>query len=39
LVTPGFLLKLLHSINSNVKIRGEYRFNLLQVISIVHALL
>jgi hypothetical protein len=37
LVTPGFLLKLLHSINSNVKIRGEYRFNLLQVISIVHA--
>lgn len=34
----GVLLKLLQSINSNVKIRGEYRSVLLQVISIVPAL-
>lgn len=35
---PGVLLKLLQSINSNVKVRGEYRSILLQVISIVPAL-
>lgn len=35
---PGVLLKLLQSINSNVKVRGEYRSVLLQVISIVPAL-
>lgn len=37
-LTPGVLLKLLQSINSNVKVRGEYRSILLQVISIVPAL-
>ncbi|CAI0418946.1 unnamed protein product [Linum tenue] len=35
---PGVLLKLLQSINSNVRVRGEYRSVLLQVISIVPAL-
>ncbi|XP_065867769.1 uncharacterized protein [Euphorbia lathyris] len=35
---PGVLLKLLQSMNSNVKVRGEYRSVLLQVISIVPAL-
>lgn len=37
-LTPGVLLKLLQSIHSNVKVRGEYRSVLLQVISIVPAL-
>lgn len=37
-LTPGVLIKLLQSINSNVKVRGEYRSVLLQVISIVPAL-
>ncbi|XP_012068839.1 uncharacterized protein LOC105631356 isoform X2 [Jatropha curcas] len=37
-LTPGVLLKLLQSMNSNVKVRGEYRSVLLQVISIVPAL-
>ncbi|KVH97914.1 uncharacterized protein LOC112511755 [Cynara cardunculus var. scolymus] len=37
-LTPGFLLKLLRTINSNIKVRGEYRSILLQVISIVPAL-
>lgn len=37
-LTPGVLLKLLQSVNSNVKVRGEYRSALLQVISIVPAL-
>jgi hypothetical protein len=37
-LTPGVLLKLLRSINSNVRVRGEYRSVLLQVISIVPAL-
>lgn len=37
-LTPGVLLKLLQSINSNVKVRREYRSVLLQVISIVPAL-
>ncbi|XP_057976224.1 uncharacterized protein LOC131163623 [Malania oleifera] len=37
-LTPGVLLKLLQGVNSNVKIRGEYRSVLLQVISIVPAL-
>ncbi|KAI4325374.1 hypothetical protein MLD38_030779 [Melastoma candidum] len=37
-LTPGILLKLLQSIDSNVKVRGEYRSVLLQVISIVPAL-
>ncbi|KAK9281463.1 hypothetical protein L1049_004366 [Liquidambar formosana] len=37
-LTPGVLLKLLQGINSNVKVRGEYRSILLQVISIVPAL-
>ncbi|KAE8722897.1 hypothetical protein F3Y22_tig00013285pilonHSYRG00004 [Hibiscus syriacus] len=37
-LTPGVLLKLLQSMNSNVKVRGEYRSILLQVISIVPAL-
>ncbi|KAK3022130.1 hypothetical protein RJ639_045269 [Escallonia herrerae] len=37
-LTPGILLKLLQTINSNVKVRGEYRSILLQVISIVPAL-
>ncbi|GAA0147682.1 hypothetical protein LIER_07322 [Lithospermum erythrorhizon] len=35
---PGVLLKLLESINTNAKIRGEHRSILLQVISIVPAL-
>ena len=35
---PGVLLKLLQTMNSNVKVRGEYRSVLLQVISIVPAL-
>lgn len=35
---PGVLLKLLQSMNSNVKVRGEYRSVLLQMISIVPAL-
>ncbi|XWS16129.1 hypothetical protein CRYUN_Cryun34aG0058900 [Craigia yunnanensis] len=37
-LTPGVLLKLLQSMNFNVKVRGEYRSVLLQVISIVPAL-
>lgn len=37
-LTPGVLLKLLQSMNSNVKVGGEYRSVLLQVISIVPAL-
>ncbi|XP_022724203.1 uncharacterized protein LOC111280925 [Durio zibethinus] len=37
-LTPGVLLKVLQSMNSNVKVRGEYRSVLLQVISIVPAL-
>lgn len=37
-LTPGVLLKLLQGINSNVRVRGEYRSVLLQVISIVPAL-
>nr|GMD21235.1 uncharacterized protein LOC109192393 isoform X4 [Ipomoea batatas] len=38
-LTPGVLIKLLQSINSSsVKIRGEYRSVLLQVISIVPAI-
>ncbi|XVE88582.1 hypothetical protein DITRI_Ditri19aG0080900 [Diplodiscus trichospermus] len=37
-LTPGVLLKLLQSMNSNVKVRGEYRSVMLQVISIVPAL-
>ncbi|KAK9726867.1 hypothetical protein RND81_05G242500 [Saponaria officinalis] len=37
-LTPGVLLKLLQNIDSNVKVRGEYRSVLLQVISIVPAL-
>lgn len=37
-LTPGVLIKLLQSINSNVKVRGEYRSILLQAISIVPAL-
>ncbi|KAF5743807.1 hypothetical protein HS088_TW08G00395 [Tripterygium wilfordii] len=37
-LTPGVLLKLLQGIDSNVKVRGEYRSVLLQVISIVPAL-
>ncbi|XP_010534955.1 PREDICTED: uncharacterized protein LOC104810376 [Tarenaya hassleriana] len=37
-LTPGVLLKLLQTMNSNVKVRGEYRSVLLQVISIVPAL-
>ncbi|KAL2555175.1 Plant protein of unknown function [Forsythia ovata] len=37
-LTPGVLVKLLQSINSNVKVRGEYRSILLQVISIVPAI-
>ncbi|TXG68237.1 hypothetical protein EZV62_003172 [Acer yangbiense] len=37
-LTPGVLLKLLQSMNSYVKVRGEYRSVLLQVISIVPAL-
>ncbi|KAM0952478.1 hypothetical protein DsansV1_C02g0013451 [Dioscorea sansibarensis] len=37
-LTPGVLLKLLQNMNSDVKICGEYRSVLLQVISIVPAL-
>lgn len=37
-LTPGVLLKLLQGMNSNVKVRGEFRSILLQVISIVPAL-
>lgn len=37
-LTPGVLLKLLQSMNSNVKVRGDYRSVLLQVISIVPAI-
>ncbi|KAK4413734.1 hypothetical protein Salat_2786200 [Sesamum alatum] len=37
-LVPGVLLKLLQSINSNLKVRGEYRSVLLQVISIVPAI-
>ena len=37
-LTPGVLLKLLQNIDSHVKIRGEHRSVLLQVISIVPAL-
>ncbi|KAK4354537.1 hypothetical protein RND71_026731 [Anisodus tanguticus] len=37
-LVPDVLIKLLQSMNSNVKVRGEYRSVLLQVISIVPAL-
>lgn len=37
-LVPGVLIKLLQSINSNLKVRGEYRSILLQVISIVPAI-
>ncbi|KAL4180821.1 hypothetical protein AMTRI_Chr12g234280 [Amborella trichopoda] len=37
-LTPGVLLKLLQSLNSDVRVCGEYRSVLLQVISIVPAL-
>lgn len=37
-LVPGMLMKLLQSINSNLKVRGEYRSALLQVISIVPAI-
>lgn len=37
-LTPGVLLKLLQSMNSSVKVRGDYRSVLLQVISIVPAI-
>lgn len=37
-LTPGVLLKLLQHMNSNVKVTGEHRSALLQVISIVPAL-
>lgn len=37
-LVPGVLIKLLQSMNSNKKVRGEYRSILLQVISIVPAL-
>ncbi|CAA3020262.1 Hypothetical predicted protein [Olea europaea subsp. europaea] len=37
-LTPGVLVKLLQCINSNIKVRGEYRSSLLQVISIVPAI-
>ncbi|XP_057797085.1 uncharacterized protein LOC131013097 isoform X1 [Salvia miltiorrhiza] len=37
-LVPGVLMKLLQSINSNLKVRGEYRSALLQVISIVPAI-
>ncbi|KAL3618194.1 hypothetical protein CASFOL_038515 [Castilleja foliolosa] len=37
-LVPGVLIKLLQTINSNLKIRGEYRSILLQVISIVPAI-
>lgn len=35
---PGLLLKLLHNVDSDVKIRGEHRSILLQIIGIVPAL-
>ncbi|KAF6146718.1 hypothetical protein GIB67_009004 [Kingdonia uniflora] len=34
---PGVVLKLLQTMNSNIKVRGEYRSVLLQVINIVPA--
>ncbi|KAL1559183.1 hypothetical protein AAHA92_09553 [Salvia divinorum] len=37
-LVPGVLMKLLQSIDSNLKVRGEYRSALLQVISIVPAI-
>ncbi|KAM3380043.1 hypothetical protein P3S68_005616 [Capsicum galapagoense] len=37
-LVPGVLIKLLQNMNSNKKVRGEYRSVLLQVISIVPAL-
>ncbi|KAL3839217.1 hypothetical protein ACJIZ3_023808 [Penstemon smallii] len=37
-LVPGVLIKLLQTINSNLKVRGEYRSILLQVISIVPAI-
>lgn len=37
-LTPGILLKLLQNLNSNLRVRGEYRSVLLQVISIVPAI-
>lgn len=37
-LTPGILLKVLKNINSDVKVCGEYRSILLQVISIVPAI-
>lgn len=37
-LVPGVLMKLLQSINSNLKVRGEYRSALLQVITIVPAI-
>ncbi|XP_072992965.1 uncharacterized protein [Typha latifolia] len=37
-LTPGILIKLLRNINTDVKVCGEYRSVLLQVISIVPAL-
>ncbi|XP_043698862.1 uncharacterized protein LOC122649688 [Telopea speciosissima] len=37
-LTPGFLLKLLQSMNSDTKVAGEHRSVLLQVIGIVPAL-
>ncbi|CAG7877612.1 unnamed protein product [Brassica rapa] len=37
-LTPRVLIKLLQTMNTNIKVRGEYRSVLLQVISIVPAL-
>ncbi|CAN8269356.1 unnamed protein product [Cochlearia groenlandica] len=37
-LTPKVLIKLLQTMNTNIKVRGEYRSVLLQVISIVPAL-
>ncbi|CAE5967228.1 unnamed protein product [Arabidopsis arenosa] len=37
-LTPRVLIKLLETMNTNIKVRGEYRSVLLQVISIVPAL-
>lgn len=37
-LVPGVLLKLLQHMNTNVKVGGEYRSSLLQVVSIVPAL-
>ncbi|KAK6153552.1 hypothetical protein DH2020_013191 [Rehmannia glutinosa] len=37
-LVPGVLIKLLQTINSNLKVRGEHRSILLQVISIVPAI-